>query len=54
MPAAPIILLYGPDAGLVRERARRLDGVRRRRSQRSLLGVRLDGDELSAEALAAG
>ena len=33
----PIILLYGPDAGLVRERAEALLGFRGRRSQRSLL-----------------
>src|SRR3977135_4069751 len=48
-PARPIILLYGPDAGLVRERADPLlaGGVDDPSDPFSL--VRLDGDELSAE-----
>jgi len=48
-PARPIILLYGPDAGLVRERADTLvaSGVDDPSDPFSL--VRLDGDELSAE-----
>src|SRR3977135_3783679 len=45
----PIILLYGPDAGLVRERAEALlaSAVDDPNDPFSL--VRLDGDELSAE-----
>src|ERR1700754_1305465 len=48
-PARPIILLYGPDAGLVRERADALlaSAVDDPTDPFSL--VRLDGDELSAE-----
>jgi DNA polymerase-3 subunit delta len=48
-PARPIILLYGPDAGLVRERADALlkSAVDDPDDPFSL--VRLDGDELSAE-----
>jgi DNA polymerase-3 subunit delta len=48
-PARPIILLYGPDAGLVRERADALlaSAVDDPNDPFSL--VRLDGDELSAE-----
>jgi DNA polymerase-3 subunit delta len=48
-PARPIILLYGPDAGLVRERAEALlaSAVDDPNDPFSL--VRLDGDELSAE-----
>ena len=48
-PARPIILLYGPDAGLVRERAEALlaSAVDDPTDPFSL--VRLDGDELSAE-----
>jgi DNA polymerase-3 subunit delta len=48
-PARPIILLYGPDAGLVRERAEALlaSAVDDPADPFSL--VRLDGDELSAE-----
>src|SRR5882672_6467710 len=47
--ARPIILLYGPDAGLVRERAEALlaSAVDDPNDPFSL--VRLDGDELSAE-----
>src|SRR6202012_3738544 len=47
--ARPIILLYGPDAGLVRERADALlaSAVDDPNDPFSL--VRLDGDELSAE-----
>jgi DNA polymerase III subunit delta len=48
-PGRPIILLYGPDAGLVRERAEALlaSAVDDPADPFSL--VRLDGDELSAE-----
>ena len=48
-PARPIILLYGPDAGLVRERADALiaSAVDDLNDPFSL--VRLDGDELAAE-----
>src|ERR1700687_5942103 len=48
-PARPIILLYGPDAGLVRERAEALlaSAVDDPHDPFSL--VKLDGDELSAE-----
>jgi len=48
-PGRPIILLYGPDAGLVRERADALlaSAVDDLNDPFSL--VRLDGDELSAE-----
>src|SRR5438128_10797134 len=48
-PARPIILLYGPDAGLVRERADALlaSAVDDPNDPFSL--VKLDGDELSAE-----
>jgi DNA polymerase III subunit delta len=48
-PARPIILLYGPDAGLVRERADTLlaSAVDDPNDPFSL--VKLDGDELSAE-----
>jgi DNA polymerase-3 subunit delta len=48
-PGRPIILLYGPDAGLVRERAEALlaSAVDDLNDPFSL--VRLDGDELSAE-----
>src|SRR3984957_14141213 len=48
-PGRPIILLYGPDAGLVRERAETLlaSAVDDPNDPFSL--VRLDGDELSAE-----
>jgi DNA polymerase-3 subunit delta len=48
-PGRPIILLYGPDAGLVRERADALlaSAVDDPHDPFSL--VRLDGDELSAE-----
>jgi DNA polymerase-3 subunit delta len=48
-PGRPIILLYGPDAGLVRERAEALlrSAVDDPDDPFSL--VRLDGDELSAE-----
>jgi len=48
-PARPIVLLYGPDAGLVRERADALlaSSVDDPNDPFSL--VKLDGDELSAE-----
>src|SRR5579859_4809175 len=48
-PGRPIILLYGPDAGLVRERADALlkSAVDDPEDPFSL--VKLDGDELSAE-----
>src|SRR6202046_176171 len=48
-PGRPIVLLYGPDAGLVRERAEAslASAVDDPTDPFSL--VRLDGDELSAE-----
>ena len=53
-PGRPIILLYGPDAGLVRERADALlaSAVDDPNDPFSL--VRLDGDELVGRAVAAG
>jgi DNA polymerase-3 subunit delta len=51
-PARPIVLLYGPDAGLVRERADALlaSAVDDPHDPFSL--VKLDGDELAAEPFA--
>src|SRR5579864_3127988 len=48
-PARPIILLYGPDAGLVRERAEALLASAVDDANDPFSLVRLDGDELSAE-----
>src|SRR6266478_822985 len=48
-PARPIILLYGPDAGLVRERADALMASAVDDPTDPFSLVRLDGDELSAE-----
>ena len=48
-PARPIILLYGPDAGLVRERAEALLASAVDDPDDPFSLVRLDGDELSAE-----
>lgn len=48
-PARPIILLYGPDAGLVRERADALMASAVDDPGDPFSLVRLDGDELSAE-----
>src|SRR5579864_2353524 len=48
-PARPIILLYGPDAGLVRERAEALLASAVDDATDPFSLVRLDGDELSAE-----
>src|ERR1700749_3647928 len=48
-PGRPIILLYGPDAGLVRERAEALLASAVDDPHDPFLLVRLDGDELSAE-----
>src|SRR5581483_11998685 len=48
-PARPIILLYGPDAGLVRERAEALLASAVDDPSDPFSLVRLDGDELSAE-----
>ena len=48
-PARPIILLYGPDAGLVRERADALMASAVDDPNDPFSLVRLDGDELSAE-----
>ena len=47
--ARPIILLYGPDAGLVRERAEALLASAVDDPNDPFSMVRLDGDELSAE-----
>src|ERR1700727_1187278 len=48
-PGRPIILLYGPDAGLVRERAEALLASAGDDPGDPFSLVRLDGDELSAE-----
>ena len=48
-PGRPIILLYGPDAGLVRERADALVASAVDDPNDPFSMVRLDGDELSAE-----
>jgi DNA polymerase-3 subunit delta len=48
-PARPIILLYGPDAGLVRERADALVSSAVEDPHDPFSLVKLDGDELSAE-----
>src|SRR3982074_3454069 len=48
-PARPIILLYGPDAGLVRERADALLASAGDDPTAPFSYVRLDGDELAAE-----
>src|SRR3954447_14697050 len=48
-PGRPIILLYGPDAGLVRERADALVASAVDEPSDPFSLVRLDGDELSAE-----
>src|SRR4051794_11454044 len=48
-PGRPIILLYGPDAGLVRERADALVASAVDDPTDPFSLVRLDGDELSAE-----
>src|SRR6202451_287952 len=49
-PGRPIILLYGPDAGLVRERAEALLKSAVDDPNDPFSMVRLDGDELSAES----
>ena len=48
-PARPIILLYGPDAGLVRERADALMASAVDDLSDPFSTVRLDGDELASE-----
>jgi DNA polymerase III subunit delta len=48
-PARPIVLLYGPDAGLVRERAEALIRSAVDDPNDPFSCVKLDGDELSAE-----
>src|ERR1700712_2605483 len=48
-PARPIILLYGPDAGLVRERADALMKSAVDDASDPFSLVRMDGDELAAE-----
>ncbi len=48
-PGRPIILLYGPDAGLVRERADALIAIAVDDPKDPFSLVRLDGDELAAE-----
>jgi len=48
-PGRPIILLYGPDAGLVRERAEALLASAVDDPNDPFSMVKLDGDELSAE-----
>lgn len=48
-PKQPIILLYGPDAGLVRERADALIASAVDNAEDPFSLVRLDGDELASE-----
>src|SRR6202161_3146495 len=48
-PGRPIVLLYGPDAGLVRERAEAVLASAVDDPSDPFSLVRLDGDELSAE-----
>src|ERR671931_931697 len=48
-PGRPIILLYGPDAGLVRERADALIASAIDNPDDPFSLVKLDGDELAAE-----
>src|SRR5436305_7426315 len=48
-PGRPIVLLYGPDAGLVRERADALVASAVNDPSDPFSLVRLDGDELSAD-----
>src|SRR3954454_13641378 len=48
-PGRPIILLYGPDTGLVRERAEALLASAGDGPHDPVLLVRLDADELAAE-----
>ncbi len=48
-PARPIILLYGPDSGLVRERAEALMASAVDDPSDPFSLIRLDGDELSAD-----
>jgi DNA polymerase-3 subunit delta len=48
-PARPIVLLYGPDAGLVRERADALTASAVDDPADPFALVRMDGDELAAE-----
>src|SRR3954453_10911059 len=48
-PGRPIILLYGPDAGLVRERAEALAASGVDDPADPFSYVRMDGDELAAE-----
>jgi DNA polymerase-3 subunit delta len=48
-PALPIVLLYGPDAGLVRERADALTASAVDDPADPFALVRMDGDELAAE-----
>src|SRR5437588_5237062 len=48
-PDRPIILLYGPDAGLVRERADALTASAVDNLNDPFSLVRLDGDDLAAE-----
>src|SRR3974390_701436 len=48
-PGRPIVLLYGPDAGLVRERADALIASAVDDPNDPFSMVKLDGDELAAE-----
>src|ERR1700741_2992229 len=48
-PGRPIVLLYGPDAGLVRERADALIASAVADPNDPFSLVKLDGDELAAE-----
>src|SRR5262249_60148941 len=48
-PAQPVVLVYGPDAGLVRERAEALIRAAVDDVNDPFLLARLDGDELAGE-----
>src|ERR1700750_833708 len=48
-PARPVILLYGPDAGLVRERADTLLASAVDNPNDPFSMVKMDGDELAAD-----
>jgi DNA polymerase-3 subunit delta len=47
-PARPIVLIYGPDAGLVRERAEKIIGASVNDVNDPFALVRLEGDELAS------
>ena len=48
-PAQPIVLLYGPDAGLVHERAEKIIGASVDDTNDPFALVRIDGDALASD-----